>query len=82
MTELRVSIHKAARRHRCVYCGQHIHKGEVYTKRVYVFNGDFQSEALHNECYDAMFLADIDPYEGFEPHSFQRGKPELRQEWS
>ena len=47
-------VKKSKRTHRCDWCGEKILKGSLYIKRVYKYDGDFQSSAQHTECYSAM----------------------------
>lgn len=41
---------KAKKRHRCLYCGQSIEIGELYSRETGIFEDDFQNFALHLEC--------------------------------
>ena len=47
---LRVTQHKAKKKHECQICQQKINKGESYTRAVFIYDGYFASNALHNDC--------------------------------
>ena len=72
MTELQSKVVKARKPHVCVWCGERIEVGESAQYRVYINEGDFQSDYLHPECNSAAYKVD-DLEDGFDPYSFQRG---------
>lgn len=44
---------KARKDHLCLWCGQTIPKGEIYSRWVNVFEGDFNCNKMHLECDEA-----------------------------
>lgn len=62
---------KAAKPHRCVWCGEPINKGETYSYQAGLFDGEFQSNHYHPECWEATAL-DPDAEDGFMPHENPR----------
>jgi hypothetical protein len=42
----------AKKRHRCIWCGQHIEPGEKYRRERSVYDGSMQDFAWHPECAD------------------------------
>ena len=79
-THIATDHHTAHKQHVCIWCGESIVPGERYVKTCGVVETEFQVSKYHTECYDAMIDdADLDEdYDGFEPHSYFRGKTELR----
>jgi hypothetical protein len=66
---------KARKQHRCIWCPGHIEKGEVHVVQTGKFEGDFQSNRYHPECFMAMQKAiDGDSDGGFMPHENKRGQ--------
>ncbi len=63
---------KARFTHWCEWCGWGINKGTICVYRAYKFDGEFTSEFMHIECFDAMKSCD-DISEGFEPGEFEQG---------
>lgn len=45
---------KVRKVHNCIWCSQSIIKGEKAQYRVYRFDGEFQADYMHPECYNAM----------------------------
>lgn len=46
---------KACRkRSRCYWCGEHIEVGQPKTTTATVFDGDFQDNNFHPECFEAL----------------------------
>jgi hypothetical protein len=73
-TELKLTERKARKEYRCAWCNEKIVIGEKHTHRVYIFEGDFSSDRMHNECFIAMGKADHeDVCEGFMFGEFHRG---------
>lgn len=69
---------RAAKEHRCAWCGETIDLGELHLSRAYMLDGDFRADRLHRECWLAMAMSDEDCFgEGweFEPHAQNRGEP-------
>ena len=68
-----MTTRRAAKPHRCIWCGQAIAKGETYQDERSVYEGSHQLHRWHPECHqDAQeCLADGDDPE-FIPHSAER----------
>jgi hypothetical protein len=67
---------KATKSHNCMWCADKVLIGEQYVRDVSVYNSDFQNNAWHPECWDAVKrLWEEDEYD---PHSFKRGTIESR----
>ena len=64
---------KAAKDHRCEWCGEAIPKGEVHVQGSGMWEGDWQNWRMHNECYEMGNLND-EIVEGFSP--FENERPE------
>lgn len=80
---LKDTVVKVRKPHVCVWCGEAIESQEVARYRVYVFNGDFNSEYNHIECYAAMPSAPIEEVEdGYIEGMFIRGTGQVRPEFS
>jgi hypothetical protein len=77
------TIKKSRVRKRCVWCGEWIEIGNSCIYRVYHFDGDFQQDRLHPECYDALYTYP-DKYDlqddGFDEGTFKRGEHLRRDE--
>ena len=56
----------------CAWCGEWCEPGEKAWYRVYRFDGEFQTDYLHPECYDAALESDIDSA-GFQFGEQERG---------
>ena len=39
---------------RCMYCGQMIKVGEIYTHQTGIYDGAWQDTKMHPECFDDM----------------------------
>lgn len=61
--------HRAAKRHRCIWCGEHIEQGERHCRQSGVFYGEFQTNRWHLECWDA---AEFSVDDEFMPHENER----------
>jgi len=48
------SLHetKARKKHRCSWCGEPIPPGETYWREKSVYDGNFQNDAWHPECWE------------------------------
>ena len=68
-----MTTRKAAKQHRCIWCGQPISKGDAYQEERSVYEGGHQLHRWHPECRQAAQdgLADGDDPE-FIPHSAER----------
>lgn len=60
---------KARTQHRCSYCGEPIHQGEVYQRQTGMYDGRWFCNKFHPECAD-----DLDASGGgeFLPYSNER----------
>lgn len=45
---------KAAKDHRCTFCGWNIPKGEVYQEQTGVWDGAAFRSKFHEECFDTL----------------------------
>jgi hypothetical protein len=45
---------KAAKEHRCTYCGEGIPKGEVYQEQTGFWDGAAFRSKFHGECYQEL----------------------------
>jgi len=62
---------RAAKQHRCIWCGQLICKGDLYARQSGVWEGDYQTNLYHPECFDnGQLTSDFD--DGFMPHENER----------
>lgn len=48
------SFPTARKRHRCIWCGQHIAPGEKYRREKSVYDGEMQDFKWHPECAEAQ----------------------------
>lgn len=79
--ELQTKDVRVRKPHRCIWCGEHIPKGDTAVYRSYVFDNALQSDWMHQECYEAMGTPGVDCLDdegGFDPYSYRRGSAELR----
>jgi hypothetical protein len=67
---------KAAKSHNCIWCADKILSGEQYNREISVFQNDFQNNAWHPECWDAVKRLWLE--DEYEPHSCKRGTLEAR----
>lgn len=72
----RTASAKAAKAHTCIWCGEGIAVGDTYIRQVLVYDGDFQSNAYHPECFDLIGDCDLGLDEGFSPYGNPRPKEE------
>ena len=72
MTELCVEQRKVRVRHRCVWCGEWIEPGETAHFHKVIFDGEFQNNYYHPECWTAMLEEDFYD-ECFDPYLSPRG---------
>jgi len=60
----------AKREHRCIWCGEAIPLGEKYIRQKGRFDGEWQDNPWHDECFEGSNDAnggacfDFDPYGG------------------
>lgn len=70
---------KAAKQHRCEWCGESVHVGEVHAQFVGSFEGEFQSWRMHKECQKAWeTLSGCEQAEGFDSWSNERPSKETQ----
>jgi hypothetical protein len=68
---------KTRKPHYCGWCGSFMSVGSYARYRVYVFNGDFSRDWMHDDCCRAMQeISDTLP-EGWSPGDFERGLTEM-----
>ena len=66
-------VKKTQRPHSCVWCSQRVEKGGRAIYRSYLFDGEFQYDYLHPECYSALnHTEDIE--NGWDAGGFARGR--------
>jgi hypothetical protein len=71
LTNIDVTVRKP---HRCAWCAETILKRESARFRVYVFDGEFTSDWMHPECYQAMLTSPSEEYcNGWMAGDFERG---------
>ncbi len=63
---------------RCAWCGEMIEVGWPAVRRAYRFEGDFQRDRMHQECFLAMMKHTDTGDEGFMPGDHKRGSTEDR----
>ena len=44
------TVRRAAKQHRCIWCGQAINKGDTYVDERSVYDGSIQRHRWHPEC--------------------------------
>ena len=73
---MRTRVVKAVRKvHQCGWCGEKIDKGCSAISRAYVFEGAFNSDHTHPECFRAMVSSpDGALREGWYVGEFNRGE--------
>lgn len=74
VTELKNKSVTLRKRRRCNWCGEWCEVGETAHYRVSIFDGQFNSDHLHPECYEALCNSDWQEYEEYMPHEQERGK--------
>lgn len=75
-TQLRHAFHRARKEHTCIWCGEPIHKKDLYDRVVGIYEGELQDDCFHPECRLAC-EEDFrnNPYdEYFEPYDNERPK--------
>jgi hypothetical protein len=71
------SVHnwpKAAKDHRCEWCGEPIPKGERHYQYTGIWQGEWQYWRMHEECREQSQLDDAYD-EGFSPFENERPRP-------
>lgn len=63
---------KTRKTHWCCWCGDQIIKGRLAQYRAYKFEGDFNNDWMHPECFDAMESIDGGIFE-FNTGDYHRG---------
>lgn len=78
-THLKSTYPKAKKEHRCSWCNEKILIGEQHDYTVGIFEGEFSTQRLHNECSQAQRKVPHDDIcDGWFPGEFKRGSGELR----
>ena len=76
-TLIKTTNPKAKKEYSCIWCAEKINIGEVHTKEVGEFEGDFQSNRWHTECHNAAQMYFNESGENcFYPHENKRGSTE------
>jgi hypothetical protein len=66
---------KARNQYPCSWCNEKIEKGEKHYSRAYIIDGDFNSDRMHEECFEAMERSSYHVVsEGWYPGEFNRGE--------
>lgn len=68
----------ARKQHRCIWCPEPIMPKETLIRACGIYDGDFQSDVFHPECWEAKnryFQMGQDD-DSFMPHEFKRGSHE------
>jgi hypothetical protein len=68
----------ARKDHRCAWCGDKIHKGEVHYHYKGKWQGEFQNWRMHNDCYGYAYDNDylFDGFDQFDNERPQAAKKE------
>lgn len=73
-TTLRTGWPVARKEHPCSWCGQAIAEGEKHSVWTGLFEGEFQTNRMHSECYGAWSKLDsLDQEDGYEYGGHNRG---------
>lgn len=74
--ELKLKTVLTRKNHQCSWCAETIKAGELAEYRVYVFEGDFNSDYMHHECNHAYreILESIREYITWIPGEHERGE--------
>lgn len=70
---------KAAKVHRCQWCGQDIGKGDKHAYFAGKWDGEWQNWRMHSECYDDA-ATNKELSEGFMPYEHERPTLAVRSE--
>lgn len=72
MSDFGRSYHpKAAKNHRCEWCGETIHRGEIHYQFTGVWEGDWQNWRMHEDCFTDSY-SNGDYADGFTPFENKR----------
>lgn len=72
---IKEKVVKARNQYGCSWCNEKIEKDEKHFSRAYKFEGDFNSDRMHLECFRAMENSSHDIVsEGWLPGEFKRGE--------
>jgi hypothetical protein len=72
-----ISTQVANKSYRCIWCGEPIKKGDTYTRDKCVFDGEFQANRYHPECFAYMQkYAKEEGVDHFTPFSAPRPEPQ------
>lgn len=66
---------KGRKTYSCSWCGDRIDVSEEHFSRAYIFEGNFNSDRMHIECFKAMEDSCHDISEGWISGEMQRGVP-------
>lgn len=69
------TVRKAAKAHRCIWCGQRIEVGATYMDERSVYDGNIQRHRWHPECDKAASEYFQSGEEEFDPHQNERPSP-------
>lgn len=74
---------KVRKGHVCLWCAEAIPTGEEAHYRAYMWEGDFNSDYMHQACYKAMLRAPYDLVEeGILEGMFKRGSTDLSETYA
>lgn len=74
-TELSLTTPVGRKDYWCEWCNELIPKGTKHVSRVYIFEDDFNSGRMHDECFEASGKADHeDICDGWNQGDFKRGQ--------
>lgn len=82
-TPIQEKLVKTRVEHRCEWCDEDVDKGTTAFYRAYVWEGDFNSGYMHEECRAALLKAPADLIEeGWTPGEFKKGTHELTEAYA
>jgi hypothetical protein len=73
-TDLTNKTVKCRKEHKCEWCAEKILSNESALYRTYLFDGEFNSEHFHPECYEALQNSDLGYDNVFYPMTQKRGE--------
>ena len=65
---------KCRKKHRCDWCGEVIEASYEAHYRTGIHDGEFFTEYMHPECWDALGKSDLGYDDNYYPRDQQRGK--------
>ena len=70
-------VRKAAKAHRCTYCGEPIAVGEEYVFQKGNYDGRWYENKMHPECFEDMCEGDgeFTPYSNERPAAVEKDTP-------